>query len=733
MNYKTYLNKILILSAVLLLSTGCFKDLETVPIDPDEQTPNIVYEDFDSYKQILAKIYAGLALSGQQGPAGQPDIVGIDEGFSTYMRQYFKAQELTTDEAVIAWNDGNLYDYHDQDWDANNEFVAAMYNRIFYQVSLINEFLRQSSDDLLNQRGFTDSQNAEIAGYRAEARFMRALSYYHGLDFFRSIPFVTEDDPVGAFLPEQTSATDLFNFIESELLAVEGELMEPGANEYGRADKGAAWMLLSKLYLNADTYIGTDRNSDCITYCDKVINSVYSLDEQYDHIFLADNHLSPEIIFPVIFDGVHSQTWGGMTFIINGSIGGGMNPGDYGSNQNWGGMRTTSKLVQKFTDIQGDPIFILEPNAAQTFPQLQVPGGYQGWDPANETTVIGSINSDGVYEGYLNLENDNTELKFTDGPAWDVNWGDNGADGTLEPGGSNIVVPEAGYHRFLVDINALSYTITKTNWGLVGSATPGGWDTDTDMTYNSDNNTWEITLNLVPGEIKFRANDEWEINYGDDNADGSLESGGANIAISDAAEYTIVLYLNQTNFTYSIKRPSTDKRGMFFTDGQTLEIDDISQFAQGYAVTKYKNLTQDGQPGSDLTFPDTDFPLFRLADAYLMYAEAVVRGGSGGSAGQATDYINELRNRAFAGVGGTISEGELNLDLILDERARELYWEGHRRTDLVRFGKFSNTTDVWPWKGKVKEGIPTSEHLDIFPIPAADISANPNLKQNDGY
>ncbi|RMG59486.1 MAG: RagB/SusD family nutrient uptake outer membrane protein, partial [Bacteroidetes bacterium] len=129
------------LAGLMVTLTGCFNDLNVVPLDRDEVTSAVVYDNPEAYKQVLAKLYAGLAVSGQEGPAGQPDISGIDEGFSTYLRQYWKAQELTTDEAVIAWNDGNIHDYEQQDWDAANEFVTAMYNRIFYQISLTNEFL----------------------------------------------------------------------------------------------------------------------------------------------------------------------------------------------------------------------------------------------------------------------------------------------------------------------------------------------------------------------------------------------------------------------------------------------------------------------------------------------------------------------------------------------------------------------------------------------------------------
>ncbi|MEM7658350.1 MAG: RagB/SusD family nutrient uptake outer membrane protein, partial [Bacteroidota bacterium] len=170
---------------VLILASSlsaCVNSLDRVPFV--EVTSATVYQDFNNYESIVAKLYAGLAVSGQQGPAGQPDIRGIDEGFSTYLRQYWKAQELTTDEAVIAWNDGSLPDYSDMDWTASNEFVAAMYNRLFYQITLCNDFIRETTNEKLNARGFDATQIATIQEYRAEARFLRALSYYHALDMF---------------------------------------------------------------------------------------------------------------------------------------------------------------------------------------------------------------------------------------------------------------------------------------------------------------------------------------------------------------------------------------------------------------------------------------------------------------------------------------------------------------------------------------------------------------------
>jgi starch-binding outer membrane protein, SusD/RagB family len=530
---KTKYFKILFttLIAFAFAISSCVNDLNTIPIDPLVVTSATVYKDATAYKEVLAKCYAGLAVSGQTGPHGNPDISGIDEGFSQYWRQFWYHQELTTDEAVIAWNDGTLKDFHYQTWTSGGEFIKAMYNRLYYQISLCNEFIRESADAKLASRGITGADLTEVQTYRAEVRFLRAFSYWHAIDLFGNVPFVDETNSVGAFLPKQITRADLFAYVESELLAIESSMIAPKANEYGRVDQAAAWMLLAKLYLNAKVYIGADKNTECLTWIKKVIASSYTLTPNYPNLFLADNNLCSEIIFPITFDGVHTKTWGGTTFIIDAAVGGSMKPADFGIAGGWGGTRTTSSLVDKFTDITG----------------------------------------------------------------------------------------------------------------------------------------------------------------------------------------------------------ATDKRAMFYTNGQSKSITNIFSFVDGYAITKWKNIKSTGGAGSDLTHADTDFPVFRLSDAYLMYAEAVLRGGSGGDATTALGYVNAIRTRAYGNATGNITSGQLNLDFLLDERAREFYWECQRRTDLIRFGKFSTSSYVWEWKGGVQAGLSTDSHFDIFPIPASDIGANPNLKQNTGY
>lgn len=507
---------------VALMFTSCVKDLDITPKDPNIITSLTVYSTPESYKEGLAKLYATFSLSGQQGPSGQPDIAGIDEGFSNYLRQYWNAQELSTDEAVMAWNDASIKDFHWQTWAPNDVFIAAIYSRIMYTVAVCNEYVRATE-------GNTD---ANIKKYNAEARFIRALAYYHAIDMFGNPPFVTEKDTPGAFFPKQTTRAELFTYLETELKAIEGELGAPKF-EYGRADQAAAWTLLAKLYLNAKVYVGTDRSADCVTYCKKVIASNYTLATKYANNFVADNNLSPEIIFSITCDGQHTQSYGGMTYLVHAAIGGSMSPAAFGVGGGWGGIRTTKALVNKFVDNTG----------------------------------------------------------------------------------------------------------------------------------------------------------------------------------------------------------ATDKRAMFWSDGQKLEINDIGQFTDGWAITKYSNLTSTGAaaPHAHPDFVDTDYPVFRLADVYLMYAEGVLRGANTGDAATALGYVNALRQRAYGNTNGNITAGQLTLDFILDERARELYWEGHRRTDLIRFGKFTGGSYLWPWKGKAAEGAATESFRDLYPIPSNDLGANPTLKQNPGY
>ena len=170
---------------------------------------------------------------------------------------------------------------------------------------------------------------------------------------------------------------------------------------------------------------------------------------------------------------------------------------------------------------------------------------------------------------------------------------------------------------------------------------------------------------------------------------------------------------------------------MFYTDGQeqffTGPIDNQSE---GYFFEKFTNLTDEGVAASNsaATGCSTDYPMLRLADVYLMAAEAFPRGGAGISRSEALDLVNAVRLRAYKNdESGKISDADFNLDFMLDERGRELYLESIRRTDLIRFGKFTSDSYIWQWKGGVLDGRSVNDKFNIYPIPDTDLTANPNL------
>lgn len=201
--------------------------------------------------------------------------------------------------------------------------------------------------------------------------------------------------------------------------------------------------------------------------------------------------------------------------------------------------------------------FIVTPYTTEA-PKLAVPGNHQGWDPPSAPRLEASGFGETDYEGYVWLDGGHKFVAPDDNGNFNwgnTDWGDDGTfSGFLAEEGETDCSAIAGYYFLQVDTEALTYSETMYNWGLIGSATPTGWDSDTDMVYDSATKTWTLTLDLIGGEfIKFRANDGWDWNYGDDNADGSLENGGADIAIASSGTYTVVLDLSTPRaYTYSV-------------------------------------------------------------------------------------------------------------------------------------------------------------------------------------
>lgn len=527
---KTNIYKIVFVSAVSVLLASCSKQLDLLPTN--DVTSSKVYTTADGYKQAAAKVYASFALTGNNGPSGNADIQGLDEGTADFLRLYWKAQELCTEEAVVSWGDPGIQDFHNMNWSASNPMLTGLYYRAYYQITLANDFINQASDANLTLRGIASSDIDVIKKFKAEARFLRAYQYANLMDLFGNVPFVDETMALGSVLPKQKTRTELFSYIESELKAIDTDLVEARKNEYGRADKAAAWALLARIYLNAQVYTGTAKNTEAVTYSKKVIDAGFSLISDYTKLMRADNNKNTsEFILTINYDGMKTQNWGGTTFLTHAPIGGSMTASGFGVDGGWGGLRTTNAFAAKFSDITG----------------------------------------------------------------------------------------------------------------------------------------------------------------------------------------------------------TTDKRAQIYTSGQSADINDLTKFTDGYAITKFKNIKSDGNAGSSLVWTDIDFPIFRLPEMHLIYIEAVLRGGTGGDATTALSYINALRLRAYGNTTGNITSAQLTTDFVLEERSRELYWEGFRRTDLIRYSKFTESSYLWPWKGGVKGGTGVDSFRKLYPIPSADISSNTNLKQNTGY
>lgn len=513
------------LSFVLLMSAACVGDLDTEPATENLFSVDKAWSEPASYEEFLAKIYAGLALSGNSGSFGDPDLSAADQGEATFLRSWWNLQELCTDEVIGAEDNESMRGLYFCQWNSTNKFVALNYTRIFLNIAYANEYLRETTEEKLGSRNADDELKAKVRGFRYEARALRALNYWFLMDLYANVPFIDENFPIGSNDVEQKGREFLFPWIESELKACEGHLPAHDAAHYGMVNDATVWMILAKLYLNAEVYIGEPRYDECLTYLNRILEAGFGIDPVYADMFCADNYKSPEIIFPIVYDGRRAATFGGTTFLIAAANKSDMNPGtNVGFIQAWSNIRAKESLS-------------------------------------------------GLFE-------------------------------------------------------------------------------------------------------------------------------------------------------------NNDRRAMFWKTDRTLETVTWYDFTNGWSVVKYSNLNSDGTPGSNNAHADTDFPLFRLADAYLMYAEAVLRGGEGGTREKAVSLLNELQNRAGL---EDVSELDLTLDFILEERSRELYWEGHRRTDLIRYGKFTRGYK-WPWKNGVHVGVSNiDEKYRIYPIPDTEVTANTRIKQNTGY
>ena len=520
MKIINYLKKPLMTLLILISFIACTEDLDRFPTNA--LTNEKQFSTVDGYKQAMVSAYIQFAGAN-----------------NFFYRDFFELQEVTTDEIVNTWGD---HQETTLNWSSEHDQSTGVYQSGLYLITLCNNFIIESEASLVASRGLSDAEQQEVEIFKNEVRFIRAYAYWMLMDLFGNPTFATEETLKNGEVPGQILRADLFNYIESELKEIEPTMVVARANEYGRADKAAVWSLLSRLYLNAETYTSSQKYTEAITYSKKVIDAGYSLEQNHQWLMLGDNYQNTnEFIYTFNYDNEKVRTWGGTNTYSLGAAG-----------------------------------------------------------------VTASVNG------------------------------------------------------------------MSSSWNL-----------------------YRVTQSIP---ALFPSND-----------------------------------------------PSIDKRAVFWTENnessRTIEVESLPNSLNGYSVYKYRNVTRDGssinQENTFNNLSDIDFPVFRLAEMHLIYAEAVLRGGSGGDINTALNHINKIRGRAYDNnpnsTQGNITLAELDLDFILDERARELLWEGFRRTDLIRYNKFTTSDYLWAWKGGVKNGAAVDAKFRLFPIPITDLLANPNLKQNTGY
>lgn len=346
-----------------LYTTSCVNDLDLKngAIDPHLTTEATA-------EQLFNKCYAVIGVAGNNGANGGSDVDGIDGGTSGYVRQLWNSQELTTDEAICCWGDDGIPQFNFDTYNADHPMLQGFYYRLYTAIAFDNHYLEKYS-------GYNEMMTAEV-------RFLRALSYYYLMDGWGNVPFATE---ISTTSPRQASRAEVYEFVESELLAIHDQMHAPVALKggqsvdgwnWGRVDQDACNLLLARLYLNAEVYIGQKHYDKAAQYAklvmdgphklhtadktvtigDDVVSEDYTF-SAYRMLFMGDNDqtgAATEAIFPILQDGIRITSWGTSLFMMGSTFDGEMHENimggtsTNGTDQNWGGNRARPQLIRLF-------------------------------------------------------------------------------------------------------------------------------------------------------------------------------------------------------------------------------------------------------------------------------------------------------------------------------------------------------------------------------------------------
>lgn len=393
-----------IVALMAFAGTSCVGDLDITPNDPNVKLSLTTTAEWDGF---LARLYGNLY---------RDDIVSTsDGGAGTFTRTHFNLQEITADEAFIseAWNDPGYQPLNKCQWSSDNEWIYAAFAREFFNAKMCAEFQAN-----MRAQGAAFFTEREVSARIAEASALRGLSYYMMIDLFGRGPWVDESSVTGAIPPTYDRA-ELFKAITDELEAQIPNLYPAAEQAYGRVSREAGYMLLAKLYLNAEVYTGTAMWAQCAAACKKVVETGIQLAPTYKYLFCSTNDKyvgNGEILWAVPQEQGRMEAWGGTTYLTCGAWFASAAEADpdvltrLNFKDAWGGLRIRPELSKA---LQGDNRrMIFEGTFKEEIPTL---GG-------NDATSCGymlikfSNSPEDDYDNTAGNNNNNVAMSNTDYP-----------------------------------------------------------------------------------------------------------------------------------------------------------------------------------------------------------------------------------------------------------------------------------------------------------------------------
>ncbi|MDE6718146.1 MAG: RagB/SusD family nutrient uptake outer membrane protein [Muribaculaceae bacterium] len=675
---KTF-NKILLSLGVagsMFGLSSCVGDLDLEPRDPSEVT-NVA----DSMDGVLASIYLNFSTYGANGNS---PVGGFDGGMAAFQRAMFIAEEIPTDEASWLWDPADYgLPYNGGLFNPNQGCLYGFYSRLMINITLCNQFIQSCENGTFDLS--TPEAQAKAEQYKLQAKALWGACYYYMLSFYDKIPYADETTPIGS-IPEQLPRKEVYNRV---VAVMEDVVTKFGSNQvpaYGFVGLDMAEAMLAKIYLNAGVFTGTPDYVNCYNHCKNIIDRLghggyygNGLARSYNALFGANNdqyvignggNQVNEIIWSIVGDNVNLTSFSGAGFLQAGWI------GTNGVSVTMG-IPTTNKEENNlivYEDVDGEqvPVKVYNYYDPTKYTKYE-PKKLEDYQKKYKDQVIGFENVDGV------------DVLTVNG------------------------------------VKVSEYTEAVDAYKAKCDNAKEKWMTEIGNVINGTCFSYDPTQSVYVAQEWYNAGFGWKCMVARKSFVRKFE--WDDVKMSKSSDRRVALWQTSANG--------------FSADNISLVGDDWGK--NGYLCPKYSNwaynedgtINKDASP-TNISNAAGDYAAIRLAEVYLMAAEAILQGG-GGSQADALQYVNWIRQRAYADPVGDTSHywSSLTMNDLQNERCRELYQENVRRTDLIRWNLWT-TGYTWEWKGAVQNGTNLPEYTKLYPIPTRVMSAS-NFEQTTGY